>query len=124
MFGENGKFNRKEEELKIREELMELRERVVKETADYKHEYHSAMEEKRIILARLDAEIKHKEGFSVATEIKHQFEMQVLRETYARSRDEKDDQIRTLQEQVKLLIEKLPEVNLKDLGITINQQDK
>lgn len=113
---------RKEEGLKMREELLTLKEKHL-ETINTENEYFLVKRQgQQLELDRLDQEIADKRQVVKVKEIKHLREIEILKETFFRSTNEKDNRIEVLQGQIRLLIEKLPEVNLKDININTNRE--
>jgi len=55
------KLYRKEEEQKVREQLLVLKEECVKDNREYEHKFHSKQEERETKIALLDAKIEDKE---------------------------------------------------------------
>ncbi|MFA7708295.1 MAG: hypothetical protein WCX73_05080 [Candidatus Pacearchaeota archaeon] len=88
---------------------------------NYEHEYHQAMAEKEAHLVILDKEIELKKEY-INTEVELQTlrkEKELLVQSFTAIIAEKDASIERLDGAVKVLITKLPNVDLKNMNINV-----
>lgn len=111
--------------------LAALREEGAEQIADFEHEYHSHMEDKRTAMAKADAELEFKKKLLDTVKDTNQeifdAKMKSAKDAYEVVLKTKDEVIEILKQQVEILTAKLTEIKIDSVHLNANikaQTDK
>lgn len=110
------------EQASLKTELLDSRLQATKDIVEFECTYHAGMEEKRIVLAKLDAEIAFKKTVLETTKdsSKELFETKLAatKESYESILKTKDEVIALFRDQIEILTAKLTEIKID--SVTLN----
>jgi len=121
---ERTRLYRKDQLLKVDEEVLEYKEELVKtaekcanDTANLEHKFHSAQSEKNTELAKLDVAIDHKRVLLEELKDVRETEIKVLKDLHSVAINDKNRIIELLTTQIEILTAKLTEIKVTDLHL-------